>query len=141
MATGKSVHSIAVALNRAPSTISREVRRNQGRQRYRAARADQTVQDRARRSKLSKLALQRVFSYTSGRKAPPTRITRAVAGWFGRSYPDDTSRQVSPVSYWDQGEMFVRIACRALGLLLCFSPSEECGPRWPAALPGAPVRR
>ena len=41
VATGKSIRSMAVALNRAPSTISRELQRNQGRQRYRAAQADQ----------------------------------------------------------------------------------------------------
>lgn len=41
VAAGKSIRSIAVALNRAPSTISRELQRNQGRQRYRAAQADQ----------------------------------------------------------------------------------------------------
>jgi DNA-binding NarL/FixJ family response regulator len=40
VATGKSVRSIALSLNRAPSTISRELRRNQGRQSYRAAQAD-----------------------------------------------------------------------------------------------------
>ena len=40
VAAGKSIRSIAVALNRAPSTISRELQRNQGRQRYRAAQSD-----------------------------------------------------------------------------------------------------
>jgi IS30 family transposase len=43
VAAGKSIRSIAVALNRAPSTISCELQRNQGRQRYRAAQADQAA--------------------------------------------------------------------------------------------------
>lgn len=38
---GKSIRSIAVSLGRAPSTISREVRRNGGLDSYRASRAEQ----------------------------------------------------------------------------------------------------
>ena len=37
---GRSIRSLAVTLGRAPSTVSREIRRNGGRQRYRANRAD-----------------------------------------------------------------------------------------------------
>lgn len=43
VAAGKSIRSIAVVLNQAPSTISRELQRNQGRQRYRAVQADQAA--------------------------------------------------------------------------------------------------
>ena len=41
--TGHSIRSIAEALGRAPSTISRELRRHGGRGGYRASRADQTA--------------------------------------------------------------------------------------------------
>lgn len=45
----QSVRSIAESLGRAPSTVSREIRRNGGRQHYRAGNADQSacVEDRA----------------------------------------------------------------------------------------------
>ena len=51
-----SLRSIARHLGRSPSTISREVQRNGGADRYRAARSDQAAWDRARRPKLCKLA-------------------------------------------------------------------------------------
>ena len=38
---GHSIRSIAAALGRAPSTVSRELRRNGGRRRYQASHADQ----------------------------------------------------------------------------------------------------
>lgn len=41
LVTKQSLRSITRNLNRAPSTISREVRRNGGRQTYSAARSDQ----------------------------------------------------------------------------------------------------
>ena len=51
-----SLRSIAHHLGRSPSTISREVQRNGGADRYRAARSDQAGWDRTRRPKLCKLA-------------------------------------------------------------------------------------
>ena len=49
--TGRSLRSIATSLGRAPSTISREIRRNGGRRGYRAIPADQAAWDRACRPK------------------------------------------------------------------------------------------
>ena len=46
---GHSICLIAESLGRAPSTVSREINRNGGRQRYRANKADQAAWDRARR--------------------------------------------------------------------------------------------
>src|SRR5262245_18971843 len=53
-AAGHSMRSIAASLGRAPSTISREIRRNGGPRSYRASRADQEAWDRARRPKVCK---------------------------------------------------------------------------------------
>lgn len=58
--TGQSIRSIAALLGRAPSTISREVQRNGGRQCYRASQADALAWDRARRPKTCKLVRNRV---------------------------------------------------------------------------------
>ena len=55
MAAGQSMRAIAASLGRAPSTVSRELRRNEGRQGYRASQADQAAWDRARRPKPCKL--------------------------------------------------------------------------------------
>ena len=56
IAAGRSLRWIAVSLGRAPSTVSREVKRNGGRQRYRASKADQAAWDRAHRPMRCKLA-------------------------------------------------------------------------------------
>jgi len=53
---GHSFRSIAVSLQRAPSTVSREIHRNGGRQHYRANVADQAAWNRAHRTKTCKLA-------------------------------------------------------------------------------------
>ena len=56
LSTRCSLRSMARQLGRSASTISREVRRNGGSDRYRAARSDQAAWDRAPRPKLCKLA-------------------------------------------------------------------------------------
>lgn len=55
MVAGKSMRAIAATLHRAPSTISREIRRNDGPQSYRASQADQAAWDRGCRPKVCKL--------------------------------------------------------------------------------------
>ncbi len=51
IARGKSVRAIADRVERSPSTISREIERNGGRSKYRAARADERAWDQAKRPK------------------------------------------------------------------------------------------
>jgi IS30 family transposase len=55
LALGYSLRSVAAALGRTPSTVSREVTRNGGRQAYRASHADQAAWTRAPRPKRCKL--------------------------------------------------------------------------------------
>ena len=57
LVAGHSIRSIPATQGRAPSTISREIWRNGGAERYRASRADQAAWDRAHRPKACKLAL------------------------------------------------------------------------------------
>src|SRR5260221_975417 len=59
---GHSMRSIAVQLGRAPSTISREIKRNGGQECYRASHADQSAWDRGRRPKTCKLAAKRALA-------------------------------------------------------------------------------
>jgi IS30 family transposase len=62
MVAGQSIRSVARRLGRAPSTISREIKRNGGQEGYRANRADQDAWDRARRPKPCKLAENRMLA-------------------------------------------------------------------------------
>ena len=68
LVTGESIRSIAARLGRAPSTISREVQRNGGRDDYRASQADEATWARAQRPKRCKLnenrALARIVAAT-----------------------------------------------------------------------------
>ena len=83
----RSLRSIARHLGRSASTVSREVSRNGGADRYRANRSDQAAWDRARRPKLCKLAchpfLRRTVSMGLRRQWSPEQI----AGWLKRTYP------------------------------------------------------
>jgi IS30 family transposase len=93
---GHSIRSIAAQLGRAPSTISREIKRNGGQECYRASQADQSAWDRGRRPKIGKLAENRALARIVADKLQRQWSPEQVAGWLKRTYPDDTSRQVSP---------------------------------------------
>jgi IS30 family transposase len=95
MVRGQSIRSIAASLGRAPSTVSREVRRNEGPTGYRASHADQAAWDRACRPKPCKLALHQALSRRVADKLQQQWSPEQVAGWLRRTYPDDTSGQVS----------------------------------------------
>jgi hypothetical protein len=64
----RSMRSIARLLGRAPSTVSREIKRNGGYDRYRAAAADENAWRRGRRPKGCKLANNRWLRRTVARK-------------------------------------------------------------------------
>ena len=95
LSSQRSLRSIAYTLGRSPSTISREVRRNGGADRYRAARSDEAAWDRSLRPKTCKLAcypsLARTVSAKLNRKWSPEQI----AGWLKRTYPGEPLKQVS----------------------------------------------
>ncbi|MBZ9799878.1 helix-turn-helix domain-containing protein [Mesorhizobium sp. ES1-4] len=76
----RSLRSIARRLGRSPSTISREVRRNGGPDRYRAARSDQAAWDRALRPKLCKLACRPFLSRTVSAKLQRKWSPEQIAG-------------------------------------------------------------
>jgi IS30 family transposase len=92
---GHSIRAIAAQLNRAPSTVSREIQRNGGRQRYRANQADQAAWDRAYRSKICKLAGNRLLARIVAGKLKLQWSPRQVAGWLKLRFPDDERLQVS----------------------------------------------
>ena len=92
---GHSIRSIATELGRSPSTVSRELRRNGGRQHYRANRADQAAWDRAHRPKRCKLVINPALAHIVARQLRLLWSPQQIAGWLKRTYPDDESYQVS----------------------------------------------
>jgi len=95
LVVGQSIRAIAATLGRAPSTISREIRRNGGAERYRASHADQAAWDRAHRPKACKLALHPTLAERVATKLQQRWSPQQIAGWLMRTYPDDATCQVS----------------------------------------------
>ena len=95
IATGESLRQIARRLGRAPSTVCREVARNGGRSRYRAQRADRAAWRRARRPKVSKLALNSKLRVVVEEKLAQWWSPEQIAGWLTDAYPDDEEMRVS----------------------------------------------
>jgi IS30 family transposase len=92
---GSSIRSIAASLDRAPSTISRELCRNGGALGYRASRADQAAWDRACRPKACKLVQQPALARLVASKLRLEWSPEQIAGWLKLTYPEDESWQVS----------------------------------------------
>ena len=92
---GQSLCTIAASLGRAPSTVSREINRNGGRQQYRANKAEQAAWDRAHRAKTCKLAENRALALIVAEKLQLEWSPRQIAGWLKYTYPDDEIFQVS----------------------------------------------
>ncbi|MHA5406672.1 IS30 family transposase [Pseudomonas aeruginosa] len=92
LAVGQSIRHIAMRLERAPSTISREISRNGGCRSYRANQADQAAWDRARRPKLCKLAQSPKLAQLVAEKLQIQWSPEQIAGWLKRTYPDVTDQ-------------------------------------------------
>jgi len=90
-----SLRAIARKLGRAPSTVSREIRRNRGRSRYRARSAERRAWRAARRPKPCKLAgNRRLRAYVEDKLRlwwSPKQITE----WLRLTFGDDLSMNVS----------------------------------------------
>ena len=92
---GRSIRSMAKLLRRAPSTISRELKRNGGQECYRASEADHTAWDRAHRPKTCKLVENRALARIVASKLQWQWSPEQIAGWLKRTYPADETFQVS----------------------------------------------
>lgn len=90
-----SLRSIARQLGRSPSTISRELSRNGGRECYRASRAEDAAWRRARRPKACKLVQHPELQSMVAEKLRCHWSPEQIAGWLRRSYPDSECLQVS----------------------------------------------
>jgi IS30 family transposase len=95
IAVGLSIRTIATQLGRAPSTISREIRRNGGRRQYRANQAEEAAWQRAHRAKRCKLVQNPALARIVAEKLMGRWSPWQIAGWLKRTYADDMSMQVS----------------------------------------------
>jgi IS30 family transposase len=95
LAAGESLRAIAGRLGRAPSTISREVRTNGGRRRYRAVVADEAAWGRALRPKQQKLEQAELLRWLVEAGLERKWSPEQIAGWLRRSFPDRPELWVS----------------------------------------------
>jgi IS30 family transposase len=95
VAAGRTMRAIAASMGRAPSTVSREIRRNGGCRGYRASVADQAAWDQARRPKRCKLLKSRELARIVAQKLKELWSPEQIAGWLKSTHPDDENYQVS----------------------------------------------
>ena len=95
LVSGLSIRAIALQLDRAPSTVSREVKRNGGSHSYRATSADQNAWDRSERPKVCKLVQNRPLCRKVEVKLRRKWSPEQIAGWLKIEFPGDEWNQVS----------------------------------------------
>jgi IS30 family transposase len=95
LASEGSLRSIANHLGRAPSTISREVRRNGGVDCYRAIAAERRAYTQASRPQLCKLARSHRLCRDVTRKLSRNWSPEQIAAWLRLTFADDAAMQVS----------------------------------------------
>ncbi len=95
LATGESLRAIAARLGRSASTVCREVNRNGGRKRYRAAKAEEQTLKRSRRPRRCLLAMNERLRDMVARKLREDWSPEQISGWLKRQYPDDETMRVS----------------------------------------------
>mgnify|MGYP001791334138 CR=1 FL=1 len=112
LAASESLREIARRTGRSPSTICREVARNQGRDGYRAALAEQAALDRGRRPKACQLALSARLRAAVEADLKLDWSPRQISRRLRRAYPEDAEMQVSAetiyISLYVQGRGALR---------------------------------
>jgi len=95
LASGSSLRDIAKGLERAASTVSREVTRHGGRPEYRAQEADDQAWESALRPKRCLLAMHGKLRKVVASKLILDWSPEQISGWLKTQYPDDESMRVS----------------------------------------------
>jgi IS30 family transposase len=95
LAAERSIRDIATGLRRPPSTVSREVVRNGGRARYRAARADERAWQVARRPKVRKLSANPALCELVAGKLREDWSPEQISCWLALSFPGEQALHVS----------------------------------------------
>jgi IS30 family transposase len=95
IACGWSIREIAKRLERAASTVSREVARHGGRPEYRASEADHQAWESALRPKACLLAIHVKLQRIVASKLILDWSPEQISGWLKMQYPEDESMRVS----------------------------------------------
>ena len=95
LVAGLSLRKIAAQLGRAPSTVSREIGRNSGRRKYRAANADERAWRSACRPKQCRLAVNRALQMIVEQKLNDNWSPQQISGWLKVKYVNDEPMRVS----------------------------------------------
>ena len=95
IACGSSIRAIAKGLDRAASTVSREVARHGGRSPYRASEADRQAWESALRPKACPLATHTKLREMVASKLMLDWSPKQISGWLKLQYPNDESMRVS----------------------------------------------
>ncbi len=95
IAAHQSARSMAKLLGHSPSTVSREISRNGGYDRYRAALADESAWVRTRRPKRCKLATSPRLRQAVASKLGLNWSPEQISGWLKRAHPGDECYRVS----------------------------------------------
>ena len=95
LVAGLSLRKIASQLDRAPSTISREVARNGGHRRYRAAGADELAWRRALRPKPCLLSINQPLRLLVAAKLQNQWSPQQISGWLKAEHGQDRAMRVS----------------------------------------------
>jgi IS30 family transposase len=95
IAADASIREIAATIDRAPSTVSRELCRNHGRRRYRAAQADAMAWDRTCRPKRCLLAKNRRLQRVVAERLAMDWSPEQISGWLKVAFSGEDEMQVS----------------------------------------------
>jgi len=112
LAVGDSCRALAARMGRASSSVSREVRRNGGREHYRAAEADEAAVVRRRRPKPCKLTRSPGLQAEVAAGLKLLWSPKQISAWLKREYSDNPLMQISHetiyVSLYVQGRGTLR---------------------------------
>src|SRR5450631_4362548 len=95
IAAGRSIRRIAQGLGRPPSTVSREIRRNNGCSAYRASEADTCAWERALRPKPCRLARHGELRWRVAQKLALQWSPAQISGWLKQQFPTDRDMRIS----------------------------------------------
>src|SRR5262249_24018621 len=95
LVSGSSIREIAKCLERAVSTVSREVTRHGGRPAYRASQTDGEAWQSALRPKRCLLSINLKLRNVVASKLILDWSPKQISGWLKTQYPDDESMRVS----------------------------------------------
>ncbi len=113
---------------------SRELKRNGGRENYRANQADRGAWDRALRPELGKLVENRTLARVVADKLRLLWTPEQIAGWLKHTYPCDESQYVSHETIYRSLFIQARGALNAIARQLNQRPPKTLGFHTPAEM-------